>query len=129
MVAPVLSVFGVGRTAPCSQYGSFLHQHSRVLELLSLGSWVQFTEQFTTAPRLYEKIAGLPPERKHANREQLTRLGLAQPPTLAGIDVIEECIRLAGIPTPGAGTNGHMNGVTGQRPDLRQRPGFAGDAY
>jgi hypothetical protein len=33
-------------------------------------------------------------------RRELTRLGLPQPATLAGIDVIEECIRLAGIPSP-----------------------------
>jgi hypothetical protein len=41
-------------------------------------------------------------------REELARLGLPQPPTLVGIDLIEESIRLAGIPTPGAGQNGHL---------------------
>jgi hypothetical protein len=35
-------------------------------------------------------------------RAELTRLGLPQPPTLAGINLIEEVIRLAGIPTPNA---------------------------
>jgi len=42
----------------------FLKDYSRTLQLLAIGGWVRFTEQFTTAPRLYEKIAGLPPERK-----------------------------------------------------------------
>ncbi len=44
---------------------SFLKSHQRVLELLAVGSWVRFTEQYTTAPRLYEKIAGTTPERRH----------------------------------------------------------------
>jgi hypothetical protein len=43
----------------------FLSAYHRTLQLLALGSWVQFTEQFTFAPRLYEKIAGVSPERKH----------------------------------------------------------------
>jgi hypothetical protein len=42
----------------------FLRDYSRTLQLLAIGGWVRFTEQFTTAPRLYEKIAGLPPERR-----------------------------------------------------------------
>ena len=42
----------------------FLSGHHRVLSLLSVGWWVKFTEQYTFAPRLYEKIAGAPPERK-----------------------------------------------------------------
>jgi hypothetical protein len=42
----------------------FLRNYSRTLQLLAIGGWVRFTEQFTTAPRLYEKIAGLSPERK-----------------------------------------------------------------
>jgi len=42
----------------------FLRKYSRTLQLLAIGGWVRFTEQFTAAPRLYEKIAGLPPERK-----------------------------------------------------------------
>jgi hypothetical protein len=33
-------------------------------------------------------------------REQLARLGLPQPATLAGVDLIEETIRLAGIRSP-----------------------------
>jgi hypothetical protein len=49
-------------------------------------------------------------------RQELTRLGLPQPPTLAGIDdIIEESLRLARIPTPGAGANCHLvNGVNGK---------------
>jgi hypothetical protein len=51
-------------------------------------------------------------------REELARLGLPQPPTLAGIDIIEECIRLAGIPAPDPGTNGDLsNGLNGQPRD------------
>jgi hypothetical protein len=41
-------------------------------------------------------------------RQELARLGLPQPATLTGIDLIEECIRLAGIPTPDASRNGHL---------------------
>jgi hypothetical protein len=41
-------------------------------------------------------------------RQQLARLGLQQPPTLADIDLIEEAIRLAVIPTPGASANGRQ---------------------
>jgi hypothetical protein len=51
-------------------------------------------------------------------RQELTRLGLPQPPTLAGIDdIIEECLRLACIPTPGTNTNGHLSGMSGTEPD------------
>jgi hypothetical protein len=42
-------------------------------------------------------------------RQQLARLGLPQPPSLADINVIEECVRLAGIPSPGASANGHQS--------------------
>lgn len=34
-------------------------------------------------------------------REELARLGLAQPETLAGVDVIEELLKLTGMPVPG----------------------------
>ena len=61
-------------------------------------------------------------------REGLARLGLPQPATLAGIDIIEECIRLAGIPTPSAGANGHLcNGANG-RPDQGQSRGRGEDS-
>lgn len=36
-----------------------------MLFLLAVGGWVRFTEQFTFAPKLYEKIAGDIPVRKH----------------------------------------------------------------
>jgi hypothetical protein len=36
----------------------FLRDYSRTLQLLAIGGWVRFTEQFTAAPRLYEKIVG-----------------------------------------------------------------------
>lgn len=42
----------------------FLASHHRVLCLLAVGGWVKFTEQYSFAPRLYEKVAGIPPERK-----------------------------------------------------------------
>jgi 5-methylcytosine-specific restriction endonuclease McrA len=45
----------------------FLQEYGAVVELLSIGAWVRFTEQYTTQPRLYEKIAGIKPER-HALR-------------------------------------------------------------
>jgi 5-methylcytosine-specific restriction endonuclease McrA len=45
----------------------FLKEYSEVVELLSIGAWVHFTEKYTTQPRLYEKIAGIKPER-HALR-------------------------------------------------------------
>jgi len=38
---------------------------STTLQLLAIGGWVRFTEEFTFAPRLYEKIAGILPNRKH----------------------------------------------------------------
>src|SRR5262249_4689918 len=48
-------------------------------------------------------------------RQELTRLALPQPSTLAGIDVIGEAIRVAGIPFPGP-----KNGADGQRADWGQ---------
>jgi 5-methylcytosine-specific restriction endonuclease McrA len=48
----------------CPGVRLFLREHHSVLEHLALGAWVRFTEQFSTAPRLYQKIAGsLPPRR------------------------------------------------------------------
>lgn len=43
----------------------FLSEYHHVLFLLAVGGWVRFTEQFTFAPKLYEKIAGNIPIRKH----------------------------------------------------------------
>jgi hypothetical protein len=43
----------------------FLLGYHRTLQLLAVGGWVKFTEQFTFAPRLYEKISGITPDRKH----------------------------------------------------------------
>lgn len=42
---------------------AFLNSKSKSLDMLAIGSWVRFTEKFTSAPRLYEKIRGLPPKR------------------------------------------------------------------
>jgi hypothetical protein len=35
-----------------------LGKHQRVVELLAIGGWVKFTEQYSSAPRLFEKIEG-----------------------------------------------------------------------
>ena len=43
----------------------FLSEYHHVLLLLAIGGWVRFTEQFTFAPKLYEKISGNIPVRKH----------------------------------------------------------------
>jgi len=53
-------------------------------------------------------------------RAELTRLGLPQPETLRGIDIIEEAIRLVGVPLlptsalselpPNGETNGRQDG-------------------
>jgi hypothetical protein len=42
----------------------FLHCNARSVDLLALAGWVAFTEQFTSAPRLFEKIEGTPAGRK-----------------------------------------------------------------
>lgn len=44
----------------------FLKDYHRVLRLLAIGGWVRFTEQFTSAPRLYNKIEGTPPFRRQS---------------------------------------------------------------
>ena len=44
---------------------SFLRDYGSVIKSLAIGSWVRFTEQYTNAPRLYEKIRGAKPERRH----------------------------------------------------------------
>jgi hypothetical protein len=44
---------------------AFLQGYYRTVQLLAVGGWVQFTEQFTFAPKLYEKISGITPDRKH----------------------------------------------------------------
>jgi hypothetical protein len=36
----------------------FLQTNHKALDLLAVGSWVRFTEKYTSAPRLYEKIQG-----------------------------------------------------------------------
>jgi len=37
---------------------AFLQQNHKAIDLLAIGSWVKFTETFTSAPRLYQKIQG-----------------------------------------------------------------------
>jgi hypothetical protein len=42
----------------------FLKENARAVDLLALAGWVAFTEQFTSAPKLFEKIAGARAKRK-----------------------------------------------------------------
>ena len=46
----------------------FLESHSQVIAQLAIGGWVKFTEQYTSAPKLFQKIQGDTP-----NRTALTR--------------------------------------------------------
>ena len=41
----------------------FLKSHSHVITQLAIGGWVEFTEQFTSAPKLFQKIQGVDPSR------------------------------------------------------------------
>ena len=41
----------------------FLESNHKVLDFLAIGSWIKFTERYTSAPRLYEKINGLEQKR------------------------------------------------------------------
>jgi len=41
----------------------FLKSHSQVIAQLAIGGWVEFTEQYTSAPRLFQKIQGANPNR------------------------------------------------------------------
>ncbi len=42
----------------------FLNSNHKALDLLAVGAWVKFTERYTSAPRLYEKVQGLEPARR-----------------------------------------------------------------
>jgi hypothetical protein len=41
----------------------FLKSHTQVITQMAIGGWVQFTEQFTSAPKLFQKIQGVNPSR------------------------------------------------------------------
>jgi len=41
----------------------FLNSHSPVIAQLAIGGWVKFTEQYTSAPKLFQKIQGVDPNR------------------------------------------------------------------
>jgi hypothetical protein len=58
----------------------FLQVSYKVLDLLAIGAWVKFTERYTSAPRLYEKIQGLEPARRSlgAYREFLAASGSSE---------------------------------------------------
>jgi len=74
-VIPRLHTVGSGKVSPrlysttgqnicvAAKARTFLQQNHKAIDLLAIGSWVKFTEKFTSAPRLYEKIQGLPPKR------------------------------------------------------------------
>ena len=49
------------------QSNEFLKKHWRAVELLAIGGWVKFTEQYSSAPRLFEKIEGSA-ERKNLSK-------------------------------------------------------------
>ena len=61
-----------------SEVRAFLKQNHKALDLLAIGAWVKFTEKYTSAPRLYEKIEGLIPRRStlKAYREFLQERGV-----------------------------------------------------
>jgi 5-methylcytosine-specific restriction endonuclease McrA len=42
----------------------FLRENARTVDLLAIAGWVAFTEQFTSAPKLFEKIEGTAARRK-----------------------------------------------------------------
>src|SRR5262249_4069512 len=42
----------------------FLRENARSVDLLAIAGWVAFTEQFTSAPKLFEKIEGAAARRK-----------------------------------------------------------------
>jgi hypothetical protein len=57
----------------------FIQENSDVLRLLAIGRWVKFTEKYSTAPRLYEKIENKAGRGSLASyRKILTRLNLAE---------------------------------------------------
>jgi 5-methylcytosine-specific restriction endonuclease McrA len=42
----------------------WLREHRLAVRQLATGAWVRFTEEFSAAPRLYQKLAGQRPQRK-----------------------------------------------------------------
>jgi len=75
ILQPVIYTYSKGKVYFETDAVSFLRDYGSVIENLAIGSWVRFTEQYTNAPRLYEKIRGAKPERKHARyRNFLLRL-------------------------------------------------------
>jgi 5-methylcytosine-specific restriction endonuclease McrA len=57
----------------------FLRENHKALDLLAVGAWVKFTEPFTSAPRLYEKIQGLEPTRSTLTPYRRFLLSLEEP--------------------------------------------------
>lgn len=57
----------------------FLRENHKTLDLLAVGAWVKFTESFTSAPRLYEKIQGLEPTRSTLTRYRNFLLSWGEP--------------------------------------------------
>jgi len=46
-----------------SDFRTFIKENNKALDQLAIGAWVKFTEKYTSAPRIYEKIQGLKPKR------------------------------------------------------------------
>lgn len=45
----------------------FLSQHADLLRFMAVSAWVRFTQDYTAAPKLFEKISDRPPNRKTAS--------------------------------------------------------------
>jgi diadenosine tetraphosphate (Ap4A) HIT family hydrolase len=50
-----------------SEVRTFLQENHQTIDLLAIGGWVKFTEKYTSAPKLYEKLQGIEPNRKALN--------------------------------------------------------------
>jgi hypothetical protein len=42
----------------------FLADYADVIEMLAVGAWVRFSERYSAAPRMYEKVSGILPQRR-----------------------------------------------------------------
>jgi hypothetical protein len=52
----------------------FLIAYGKLIEYVAVSGWVRFTERFTSAPRLHDKIGGTPPRRNALTRWRETLL-------------------------------------------------------
>jgi hypothetical protein len=49
----------------------FLIDHQDLIDYVAVSGWVRFTEQFTSAPRLHDKIAGVRVKRGAVSQRQM----------------------------------------------------------